>query len=290
MLRSSNGSSLQGFACVAVGAKLLVMGGIYQTNDNDKGTQGFSTVSSGDVHVYNACTNRWSRASSMKTPRSWFAAAVVGDFVYVAGGQGRDCFLNSVEVYDSTKDVWSYVPNMACVRSSCSAFAVNGKVWVIGGEVVRNQYGERPERGSAEVYDPQLGIWKLIPEMWLDTKKVPSPGTVHCGKMLFVYQNKLMMYDEITNKWHRIGYSSGGDAFNNHFSRFGFACESIDEELYIIGGFKVSKQYGSSLQALNTTEVSKVSLEQPSKYTSWRRMANMGTDKGSVLASAVLSS
>ena len=108
----------------------------------------------------------------MNTPRSWFAAAVVGDSIYVAGGQGRDRFLNSVEVFDSKSNSWSYAPDLICVRSSCYGLALHNKFWVIGGEFMRNQYGDKPERGSAEVYDPKIGSWSFIHEMWLDSSKV----------------------------------------------------------------------------------------------------------------------
>eukprot|EP00250_Pteridium_aquilinum_P010162 c19186_g1_i5 orf=288-1184(+) len=287
MLNLSEDSTWQGFACVALGSTLLLMGGMHQTFDAAR--QEYSSgVVSGDVQIYNACTNQWSRAASMNSPRSWFAAAVIGDYVYVAGGQGKDRFLNSVEVYDSKKNVWSYAPSMVCVRSSCYSLALHGKFWVIGGELMRNQYGEKPERGSAEVFDPQTGLWTLIPQMWLDSQKVPGPGTVHCEKMIFAHQSKLMMYEDGTSDWYHVGYLSGGDMFNNPFSRFGFACESIDDELYIIGGLRVSKQNKHFVQLLNTTEVCKLKYQGLSKYTLWQSGANMGSHEGNVLASAVM--
>lgn len=284
---SSEDSSWQGFACVALGSTLLLMGGMHQTFDAARQEYLPGEVS-GDVQVYNASTNQWTRGASMNTPRSWFAAAVIGDCVYVAGGQGKDRFLNSVEVYDLNTNQWSSAANMICVRSSCYGLAFHGKFWVIGGELMRNQYGEKPERGSAEVYDPETGIWTLIPEMWLDTQKVPGPSIVHCDKLLSAHQSKLMMYEDTANNWSHVGYLSGGDMFNNPFSRFGFACESIDDELYIIGGLRVSKQNRHFVQLLNTTEVCKLKFQGLSKYTLWQNAANMGSNEGNVLASAVM--
>lgn len=285
--RLSEDASWQGFACVALGSTLLLMGGIHQ--NFDMATEGYSSgVVSGDVIVYNACTNQWSRAASMNTPRSWFAAAVIGDSVYVAGGQGKDRFLNSVEVFDSKKNSWSYVPSMICVRSSCYGLALHGKFWVIGGELMRNQYDDKPKRGSAEVYDPETCSWRLIPEMWLDSQKVPGPNTVHCGRLLFAHQNKLMIYEDDTCSWCHVGYLSGGDMFNHQFSRFGFACESLDDELYIVGGMRISRHNRHFLQSLNTTEVCKLSSQGLSKFTLWRNAADMGDGGGNVLASAVV--
>jgi hypothetical protein len=126
----------------------------------------------GDVIVYSALTNQWTRASSMKTPRSWFAAAVIGTQVYVAGGQGKTRFLDSAEVYDSETDTWYTIPSMGNVRSSCHGAALDGQFWVIAGEYNKNQYDDGDRKGSAEVFDPLTGSWRFIPDMWLDSHKV----------------------------------------------------------------------------------------------------------------------
>lgn len=126
----------------------------------------------GDVIVYSALTNQWTRASSMKTPRSWFAAAVIGTQVYVAGGQGKARFLDSAEVYDSETDTWYTIPSMGNVRSSCHGAALDGQFWVIAGEYNKNHYDDGNRKGSAEVFDPLTGSWRFIPDMWLDSHKV----------------------------------------------------------------------------------------------------------------------
>lgn len=275
----SNDMYWQGFGCVAVGCTLLLMGGVYQTSDGG--------VVSGDVSVYNALTNQWSKAASMNTPRSWFAAAVIGELVYVAGGLGKTQFLNSVEVYNSTQNSWHKVPNMTYVRSSCYGLALDGKFWVIGGEYERNQYDGIPKRSSAEVYDPETVTWNLVPQMWLDTHKVPGPNTVHCGRLLFVHESKIMVYDKDTNGWCHVGNLAGGDVYNRPLSRFGFACESLGEDLYIVGGRKILRHW-QSLQYLNTVEVCKLLSQRAQKSTPWRMMADMGSNEGNVLASAVL--
>ncbi|KAI5057686.1 hypothetical protein GOP47_0027701 [Adiantum capillus-veneris] len=282
---SSQTSLWQGFSCVAVGCKLLLMGGIYFDATPQECSSG---VVCGDVYVYDASTNKWSKGTSMNTPRSWFAATAIGEYVYVAGGQGKDRFLNSVEVYDTKQDSWSYVLSMRFVRASCYGLALHGKLWVIGGEFVQNRCGDKLERGSAEVYDPFTGFWSVIPEMWLDTQKVPGPGTVHCGKLLFVHQSKLMMYEDERNRWCHVGYLPGGELYSNRFSRFGFAFESVENELYIVGGMRISRQHRYSLQSLNTTEVCKISYKQTFKCTDWRTVVSMGDCEGNVLASAVL--
>ncbi|MCO5588394.1 hypothetical protein L7F22_042349 [Adiantum nelumboides] len=278
----------QGFACVALGPNLLIMGGIRQSMNSAKPLDSSGVVCA-DVYIYNACTNQWSRGASMNTPRSWFAATVIGDSVYVAGGQGQNRFLNNVEVFNLKNNSWSQISSMNCVRSSCYGFTLNGKFWIVGGEVMRNQHRDKPGRGSAEVYNPQNDSWSLIPEMWLSTQKVPGPSTVHCGRLLFVHQSKLMMYLEDTNSWCHVGELSGYEMFSNQNSRYGFACESLNDELYIIGGMRLSRHYRHSVQFLSTIEACKLTSSQGvSKYTRWRNLASMGDYEGTILASAVM--
>lgn len=129
-------------------------------------------IVSADVKVYNAHTDTWSMAASMNTARSWFAATVIGERLYVAGGQGISHFLNCAEVYDTEKDVWYPIKSMNYIRFSCSGVALDGQFWVIAGEYMRSQYEDRPRKGSAEVYDPQSDSWRVVEEMWLDCQKV----------------------------------------------------------------------------------------------------------------------
>eukprot|EP00249_Psilotum_nudum_P013221 c24225_g1_i1 orf=173-1393(-) len=279
----------EGFACVALGSNLLIMGGVKSTLDRH--TQLFvSGGVCGDVRVYNACTNRWSTAASMNTPRSWFAAAVIGDHVYVAGGQGKTQFLDSAEIYDPKQDKWQAIPNLIRVRSSCYGVALDGQFWVIGGENMRNQYDDRPKKGSAEVYDPGTCTWRLIDDMWLDSHKVPGPNTVYDGQLLFVHNGKLMLYDKDKNGWFHVGHIFGSAVYNQPFSEFGFACESIDGDVYIIGG---RREYWHNhnrycVQPLNSMNVCNLRSQRQSKFLWWRNAADMGNTEGTILASTVL--
>ncbi|CAK9858870.1 unnamed protein product [Sphagnum jensenii] len=278
----------QGFACVAVGHKLILMGGRYV--DTTAMLQSSGSVC-GDVIVYSALTNQWTRASSMKTPRSWFAAAVIGTQVYVAGGQGKTRFLDSAEVYDSETDTWYTIPSMGNVRSSCHGAALDGQFWVIAGEYNKNQYDDGDRKGSAEVFDPLTGSWRFIPDMWLDSHKVPGPNTVIGGELVFVHLSKLMAYNKDTNTWMPVGHVSGADVYNRPFSRFGFACESVHNNLYIIGGKWESWQNRSRfcVQTLNTVEVCDLQVSKnTSRFLGWRSCASMVDGGGIIAASAVL--
>ena len=131
----------------------------------------FAAVVCSDVVIYDALTNKWSKGANMNTPRSWAAAAVVGDKVYVAGGQGNTKFLDSAEVYDPESDTWKTISNMGIVRSSCQGVALDGQFWVIAGEYVKNHYNDN-QKSSAEVYAPETDTWRSVPDMCLDDHKV----------------------------------------------------------------------------------------------------------------------
>lgn len=127
----------------------------------------FAGVVCSDVVIYDALTNKWTQGARMNTARSWFAAAVVGDKVYVAGGQGNTKFLDSAEVYDLQTDTWKTISSMAVVRSSCQGVVLDGQFWVIAGEYQRSY-----QRSSAEVYDAVTDTWRFVPNMYLDNNKV----------------------------------------------------------------------------------------------------------------------
>lgn len=131
-----------------------------------------SGVVSADVKLYNAQTNTWSKTASMNAPRSWFAATVIGDKIYVAGGQGRSRFLDSAEVFHTKEEVWCPIQSMNCVRFSSSGVTLDGQFWVVAGEYMRSANEDRPRRASAEVYNPRTDSWRTVEDMWLDCDKV----------------------------------------------------------------------------------------------------------------------
>lgn len=90
-----------------------------------------------------------------------------------------------------------------------------------------------------------------------------------------------------------MGHVSGGDVYHRPFSRFGFACESLDGDLYILGGARESWQNRNRyhVQTLNTVEAcSNLSCRDviAPLLLQWRQVADLGECGGTVLASAVL--
>jgi hypothetical protein len=121
--------------------------------------------------------------------------------------------------------------------------------------------------------------------------QVPGPNTVIGDELVFVHLSKLMAYNKDTNGWMHLGHVSGADVYNRPFSRFGFACESVHNNLYIIGGKWESWQNRSRfcVQTLNTVEVCDLQISKStSRLLGWRACASMVDGGGIITASAVL--
>ncbi|KAG0602021.1 hypothetical protein M758_11G155300 [Ceratodon purpureus] len=287
----SQAQQWQGFACVALGHKFLLIGGTRtQRSPTDSDRYSSASAVCSDVVIYDSLTNKWTKGANMTTPRSWFAAAVVGDKVYVAGGQGNTKFLDSAEVYDPSTDRWTKITSMAVVRSSCQGFSLGGQFWVIAGEYVKNQHVDRFQKSSAEVYDAETGTWRFVSNMYLDDNKVMEPSTVTAnGELVCVHQKRIMAYKKDSNTWTQLGHISGGEEYARPCTRFGFACESVGSNLYIIGG---TREYSQNryryCMPLNTVEVCELDWgKQYSSQLGWKLGADMGKDGGVISASLV---
>lgn len=226
----------------------------------------------------------------MTTPRSWFAAAVVGNRVCVAGGQGNTKFLDSAEVYDPATDTWSEIASLAVVRSSCQGFSLGGQFWVIAGEYVKNHHLNHYQRSSAEVYDAETDTWRFVANMYLDDNKVMEPSAVTAnGELICVHQKRIMTYKRDSNTWTQLGHISGGEEYARSYSRFGFACESVGSTLYVIGG---TREYAQNryrcCTPLNTVEVCELGGgRQYSSQLWWKMGADMGRGGGVISTSLV---
>ncbi|KAG0608262.1 hypothetical protein M758_8G092300 [Ceratodon purpureus] len=282
----SEGQQWQGFACVALGYKFFLIGGT-RSQKSFPADRYSSAVVCSDFVIYDALTNKWSKGANMNTPRSWAAAAVVGDKVYVAGGQGNTKFLDSAEVYDPNSDTWKTISSMGVVRSSCQGIALDGQFWVIAGEYVKNYY-DNNQTSSAEVYDAGSDTWRFVPNMCLDDNKVMEPSAVVNGELICVHQKRIMAYNKDVNTWNQLGHINGGEVYARPYSRFGFACESVGRKLYIIGGTRVHSQNRNQYNTpLNTVEICDLGdAKQPSQLW-WTLGADMSRSQGIMSASTV---
>jgi uncharacterized delta-60 repeat protein len=130
--------------------KILVVGGV----------NAYSTT-----ELYDPSTGSWSVTGSLTTGRFNHTATLLPNGkLLVAGGRGENGIgLSSVEVYDSATGTWSITGSMVTARGDHTATLLpNGKVLVAGGA---NDVSSINSLSSAELYNPQTGIWDTIGSM-----------------------------------------------------------------------------------------------------------------------------
>ncbi|OWM91264.1 hypothetical protein CDL15_Pgr000208 [Punica granatum] len=213
------------------------------------------------VFSYNVRTEQWSKLACLRFPRSDFACTVCDGKIYVAGGQSSlDCArgISSAEVYDPVLDEWTPLPHMNTLRYKCVGVTCLGKIHVVGGFAERLNSGPaspfRPERSSAEVFDPQTGRWELMAKMWqLD---VPPNQIVAVNGRLFSsgdclkpWKGHIEAYDAVLNLWNEVDHSclrTLSDAINHsnerywqHVQELYLTMAPIRTHLYFLGGYRM---------------------------------------------------
>ena len=131
------------------GEYLYAMGGISSEGVSDQTTR------------YNIDSNSWSQVASKPTPVSDVHAVVLGNRIYVPGGQLADGTISNIlEAYNPQRDTWMTLANIPEPRSGYALAAVEGKLYLFGGWDGETYYANVWE------YDPDDDEW---------TEKAPMP-------------------------------------------------------------------------------------------------------------------
>jgi len=185
---------------VSVNRKLLLIGGWHRSN----GT--FVAVKS--VFIYDFQSAKWRRGADMPTLRIFFACSACSStgLVYVAGGHegdrdyGHD--LASAEVYNVEEDNWGILPPMTEKRLSCEGVFIDGKFMVISG---LRTWLWTAYKGSAEVFDPKLGSWSMLEDMWSSQESLKASAFTAFSGQLYVFRGQnVMKYDAEKNVWSPV--------------------------------------------------------------------------------------
>jgi N-acetylneuraminic acid mutarotase len=146
------------------------------------------------AEIYNPQTGRWVRTSSMHEARVFHTATLLPDGrVLVAGGEGNVCpdgsssgILASAELYDPRTGTWTMTGSMRQARARATATLLpSGQVLVAGGAGgCSNVAGANP-LSSAELYNPQTGMWTMTGSM----------HTATCASAATLLHNGLVLVD-----------------------------------------------------------------------------------------------
>lgn len=93
----------------------------------------------------------WVTLSDMPRPRSEFAAAVIGDWIYVAGGFGGSSHL---DCFHPATNTWAIGPDLPAGVHHPGVASLDGVLYVAGGYT-----DEHLETDALWAYDPQSGAW-----------------------------------------------------------------------------------------------------------------------------------
>ncbi len=117
------------------------------------GRSGFDDY--GDVYVYDAAKNRWSRGPRI-SPRGTAGAAVLGDAIYVFGGesQPKSTVLGDVYRLRAGKSKWERVGRLPHARNYARAVALRNAIYVVGGSTVAGDVHATPGSRLVERYVP----------------------------------------------------------------------------------------------------------------------------------------
>jgi len=220
-LKASMPTPRTGLAAVAYQGKIYCMGGdigINLTMDQ--------TVKTNVNEVYDPTIDTWTNKAPMPMARSWACATVVGDRIYLFGGD-PDEKLN--QVYDPATDSWT---TMSPIPTAVTKY-VSGSVFV-GKKVLIVNYV-----GKLEIYDPEIDSWEFgasppSPIYGGDaaaTTGAFAPIRIYfLGLIGFMYQGSMpnRVYDPKTESW-----TLGAEVPTNRQS---FGIGVVNDTLYVIGG------------------------------------------------------
>jgi N-acetylneuraminic acid mutarotase len=91
------------------------------------------------VEEYDPATDAWTTRAPMPTARSGLNSAVMGDVIYVAGGEVQTyeylAAFRAFEAYDPAANTWWILPYMPLPRHECIMAAMGNRIHLAGGSV-----------------------------------------------------------------------------------------------------------------------------------------------------------
>ncbi|KAJ8411515.1 hypothetical protein AAFF_G00163230 [Aldrovandia affinis] len=158
-------------------------------------------------HVHIAGVSNWSELAPMAAGRSHHCVAVMGHFLFVAGGEvehatGRTCAVRTACRYDPRGNRWTEIAPMKTCREHFVLGPLGHFLYAVGG---RNEL--RQVLPTVERYCPKRNKWSFVQSF--DRSLSCHAGCVTDG-LLWVsggvtntaqYQNRLMVYDPVQNLW-----------------------------------------------------------------------------------------
>ncbi|XP_073341895.1 kelch-like protein 32 isoform X5 [Pagrus major] len=185
-------------------------------------------------HVRVAGGSNWSELAPMPTGRSHHCVAVMGNFLFVVGGEvehatGRTCAVRTACRYDPRGNCWTEIASMKACREHFVLGALGQYLYAVGG---RNEL--RQVLPSVERYCPKRNKWMFVQPF--DRSLSCHAGCV-ADNLLWVsggvtntaqYQNRLMVYDPDQDQWLARGPMLQRRVYH--------VMAAVRRQLYVLGG------------------------------------------------------
>ncbi len=158
--------ALHDASLAVLGEDLWVVGGFVREGDQ--------SVAQSATYFFHPGDTAWHEGPALHTARGGAAAATLGNFLLVLGGQTTDRgFLDSVEVLASGATLWKDTAPLSKGRAFASALAMNGRIYAVGGKTASDSATDTVEswRGGATA-------WRI--ESRLDTARAGAAGAGTC--------------------------------------------------------------------------------------------------------------
>ncbi|XP_038078971.1 kelch-like protein 26 [Patiria miniata] len=190
----------------------------------------------GDVLTYyNSETNEWGTLTKMIQPRHHHAAAMLGGFLYVAGGRelvnSPDGPMQSAHRYDPRTDSWIQIADMKNARESFQMGVLDGMIYAVGG-----RQSNETSLAAVERYNPSTDQWEERAPLGAPRRCVAV--AVHDGKLYAVggsgnqkISNKVECYILASDTWEQKQ--------DLETPRFFASLSSVGDHLYLAGGATV---------------------------------------------------
>ena len=181
-------------ATVLPDGRVLIVGG--ETTDPGSGQQRILA----SAELYDPRTNSWGQVADLGRPRVGHTATILPDgHVVVSGGEtlaadGQRDLTPAVEIFDPASENWAETGSLSTGRAGHTANLLpDGRVLIVGGQTSETRGGRvqlvaagvaTVASSSAEVFDPQAGMWQPIAS--LGTPRTGHSATLLPGGQLLV--------------------------------------------------------------------------------------------------------
>lgn len=183
---------------------------------------------------------RWDALAPMLTPRSRSATALLGNSVYVIGGESIEgALVSSVEGYHLSLNEWETIPPMPRALSNASAVGLGQQIYVAGGSYL-------DESSNTRQLSDQLLVYSVVEQAWRVQGALPYPlvgaGLTSNEGVIYLIggwdgenaHDEIWRYTPTTDTAATVGWELVGRIPE---ARSFFGAATLMGKLYVVGGF-----------------------------------------------------